>query len=70
MPSAPPTPSRTARRAIPRLRRRVATAAAAVALAVVAFLPGDAVFGDSAPSASHTVAPASHTVAPATLPVR
>jgi hypothetical protein len=64
MPSVPPS-SPLVRRGIPRLRRRVAAAAAAVALAVVAFVPGDALFGDSAPASSQV-----RTVAPAATPVR
>jgi hypothetical protein len=50
---------------VPRLRRRVAAAAAAVVLAVVAFVPGDSLFGDSAPASSQV-----RTVAPAATPVR
>ncbi|WP_022930602.1 hypothetical protein [Patulibacter americanus] len=69
-PVHPSSPS--ARRGVPRLRRRVAVAAAAVVLAVVAFLPGDSLFGDSAPASSQvrTAAPVSTTVAPASTPVR
>lgn len=50
-----PSPLPAAPRGVPRLRRRIATAAAAVALAVVAFLPGDSVFGDSTPSQARTI---------------
>lgn len=50
-----PSPLPAAPRGVPRLRRRIVTVAAAVALAVVAFLPGDSVFGDSTPSRASTV---------------
>jgi hypothetical protein len=60
MPTAPATSSRL--RSVAR-RRRIATAIAAASLAVVAFLPGESVFGDSAPSQARTAAPA-------TAPVR
>jgi outer membrane protein TolC len=66
MPSVRPSSSSpSVRHGVPRLRRRVATAAAAVALAIGAFLPGDSLFGDSAPASSQV-----RTVAPATTPVR
>lgn len=55
MTTARPSTLPAAPRGVPRLRRRIATVAAAVALAVVAFLPGDSVFGDSAPSRASTV---------------
>lgn len=53
----PPIPTPAPRRGLPRLRRRVALLAATVGLAVVAFLPGTSVFGDSTPSQARTVAP-------------
>jgi hypothetical protein len=56
MPTAPATRSRPRPRSVAR-RRRIATAVAAGSLAVVAFLPGDSVFGDSAPSQARTAAP-------------